>query len=98
MEWGSVVFSDESWFSLTASYNRVLVRVRPDERLKPTRLQTRYVPIPGVMVWGAISCDSRSTLEVIQPILTANLYVSLVIQLLVMPFMNSIKGRCFSTG
>ncbi|GBN32295.1 hypothetical protein AVEN_69803-1 [Araneus ventricosus] len=47
------------------------------------------------MVWGAISYDSRSTLVVIPRTLTANLYVSLVIQPVLLPFMNSIQGSVF---
>ncbi|GBM08581.1 hypothetical protein AVEN_52430-1 [Araneus ventricosus] len=47
------------------------------------------------MVWGAISYDSRDTLVVIPRSLTANLYVSLVIQPIVLPFMNSIQRGVF---
>ncbi|GBM33159.1 hypothetical protein AVEN_83671-1 [Araneus ventricosus] len=73
----------------------VLVR-RPGEHLQPTCLWPRHTgPTPGVMVWGAISYDSRSTPVVIPCTLTANLYVSLVIQPVVLPFMNSIQGGVF---
>ncbi|GBL78096.1 hypothetical protein AVEN_143391-1 [Araneus ventricosus] len=90
------MFSDESRFCLGASDGRVLVRRRPGEILKPTCLRPRHTgPAPGVMVWGAISYDSRSTLVVIPRTLTANLYVSLVIQPVVLPFMNSIQGGVF---
>ncbi|GBL92756.1 hypothetical protein AVEN_119136-1 [Araneus ventricosus] len=93
MEWRSVLFSDESRFCLGASDGRVLVRKRPGECLQPTCLQPRHTrPIPGVMVWESISNDSRSTLVVIPRTLTANLYISLVIQPVVLPFMNSIQG------
>ncbi|GBM19608.1 hypothetical protein AVEN_107286-1 [Araneus ventricosus] len=92
MEWRSVVFSDESRFCLGAS----AVRRRPGERLQPTCLRHRHTgPTPRVMVWGAISYDSRSTLVVIPRTLTANLYVSLVIQPVVLPFMKSIQGGVF---
>ncbi|GBN75935.1 hypothetical protein AVEN_155660-1 [Araneus ventricosus] len=47
------------------------------------------------MVWGAISYYSRSTLMVIPRTLTTNLYVSLVIQPVVLPYMNSIQGGVF---
>ncbi|GBN74691.1 hypothetical protein AVEN_204936-1 [Araneus ventricosus] len=47
------------------------------------------------MVWGTISYDSRSTLAVIPRTPTANLFVSLVIQPVVLPFMNSIQGGVF---
>ncbi|GBM55256.1 hypothetical protein AVEN_18078-1 [Araneus ventricosus] len=96
MEWRSVVFSDESRFCLGASDGRVMVRRRPGERLQPTCLRPRHTgPTPGVMIWGVISYDSRSTLVVISRILTVNLYVSLVIQPVVLPFMNSIQGGVF---
>ncbi|GBO14120.1 hypothetical protein AVEN_217427-1 [Araneus ventricosus] len=95
-EWRSVVFSDESRFCFGASDGRVLVRRRPGECLQPTCLRPRHTgPTPGVMVWGAISYDSRSTLAVISCIPTATLYVSLVIQPVVLPFMNSIQGGVF---
>ncbi|GBN35713.1 Transposable element Tc1 transposase [Araneus ventricosus] len=95
-EWRSVVFSDESRFYLGASDGRVLIRRRPGERLQPNCLRPRHTgPTPGVMVWGAISYDSRSTLVVIPNTLNANLYVSLVIQPVVLPFMSSIQGGIF---
>ncbi|GBM88383.1 hypothetical protein AVEN_149440-1 [Araneus ventricosus] len=95
-EWISVVFSDESRFCLGAIDGRVLVKRKPGERLQPTCLRPRHTgPTPGVMVWGAISYDSSSTLMAIPRTLTANLYVSLVIQPVVLPFMNIIKGSVF---
>ncbi|GBO29914.1 Transposable element Tc1 transposase [Araneus ventricosus] len=95
-KWRSVAFSDESRFCLGASDGRVLVRRRPGERLQPTCLWPRHTgSTPGAMVWGAISYDTRSTLVVIPRTMTANLYVSLVIQPVVLPFMNSIQGGVF---
>ncbi|GBM94183.1 hypothetical protein AVEN_100403-1 [Araneus ventricosus] len=95
-EWRSVVFSDESRFCHGASDGRMLVRRRPGERLQPTCLRPRHTgPTPGVMVWGEISYDSRRTLVVIPRTMTANLYVSLVIQPVVLPFMSSIQGGVF---
>ncbi|GBN18294.1 Transposable element Tc1 transposase [Araneus ventricosus] len=95
-EWRSVMFSDESRFCLGASDDRVFVRRRPGERLQPTCLRPRHKrPTPGVKVWGAISYDSRGTLVTISRTLTANLYVSLVIQPVVLPFMNSIQRGVF---
>ena len=89
------MFSDETRFCLGASDGRLLVRKRPGERLQPNCLWLRYTgSTPGVMVWRAWS-DSRSTLVVIQNALTANLYVSLVIHPVVLPFMNSIQGGVF---
>ncbi|GBL76157.1 hypothetical protein AVEN_234440-1 [Araneus ventricosus] len=97
-EWRSVVFFDESRFCLGASDGRVLVR-RPGERLQPTFLWPRHTgPTPGVMVWRITSFDSRSTLVIIPHTPTANLYISLVIQPVALPFMNSIQGSVFPTG
>ncbi|GBM16955.1 hypothetical protein AVEN_267340-1 [Araneus ventricosus] len=73
--------------------NQPLATRRPGENLQPTCLRPRHTgPTPGVMVWGAISYDSRGTLVVIPRTLIANLYGSLVIQPVVRPFMNSIQG------
>ncbi|GBN63918.1 hypothetical protein AVEN_135855-1 [Araneus ventricosus] len=95
-EWRSVVFSDESRLCLGDSDGRVLVRRRPGERRQPTCLRPRYTgPTPGIMVWGAIFYHSRSTLVLIPRTLSTNLYVSLVIQPVVLPFMNSIQGCVF---
>ncbi|GBL94645.1 Transposable element Tc1 transposase [Araneus ventricosus] len=92
----SVVFSDERRFCLGGSDDHVLVRRRPGERLQPTCLRPRHTGhTPGVMVWGAISYDSRSTLVVIPRTLATNLYVSLVIQPAVLPFMYRIQGDVF---
>ncbi|GBN97222.1 Golgin subfamily A member 5 [Araneus ventricosus] len=96
MEWRSVVFSDESRFCLGASVFHVLVRRSRGKHLQPTCLRPRHTGLaPRVMFWGAISYHSRSTLVVIPRTLTANLYVSLVIQPVVLPFMNSIQGGVF---
>ncbi|GFV08402.1 hypothetical protein TNCV_328361 [Trichonephila clavipes] len=51
----------------------VLVRKRTGVHLQPNCLRLRYTgPTPGVMVWEAISYDSRTTLIVILSKLTAN--------------------------
>ncbi|GFU56125.1 uncharacterized protein TNCV_711871 [Trichonephila clavipes] len=44
---------------------------------------------------GEISYDSKNTLVVIPNTLTENLYVSLVIKPIVLPFRNSIQGGVF---
>ncbi|GFX68122.1 HTH_Tnp_Tc3_2 domain-containing protein [Trichonephila clavipes] len=66
-------------FCLGASDGCVLVRRRPGGRLQPNYLQRRHTGFtPGVMIWGAISNGSRSTL-VIPNTLTANLCVKRVV-------------------
>ena len=94
--WRSIVFSVESRFCLGASDGRVLVTRKLGERLKPNCLRPRHAgPTPGVMVWGAISYDSRSTHVVIPNTSTVNLYVSLIIQPVILPFINRIQGGVF---
>ena len=98
-EWRSVVFSDESRFCLGAIDGRMLVRRGPGERLEPSCLRRRHTGrTPGVMVWGAISYDSRGTLVVIPSTLTANLYIRLVIEPVVLSFMSSIQEGAFQQG
>ncbi|GBM13591.1 hypothetical protein AVEN_84136-1 [Araneus ventricosus] len=80
----------------SSGQGKILPQERPGERLQPTCLRPRHTgPTPGVMVWEAISYNSRNTLVVIPRTLTANLYVSLVIQPVILPFMNSIQGGVF---
>ncbi|GFT26744.1 transposable element Tc1 transposase [Trichonephila clavipes] len=49
-------------------------------------------PKPKVMFWSVIFYDSRSPFVVIPRTLTENLYVSLVIQIIALSFMNIIHG------
>ncbi|GFX18098.1 HTH_Tnp_Tc3_2 domain-containing protein [Trichonephila clavipes] len=97
MEGRFVVFTDESRFYHSASDGHVLVRRRPGERLQPNCLRPRHTgPTAGVMVCKAISYDSRSTLVIIPKTLPANLYDSLVIQPVVLPFITAFKGEFFN--
>ncbi|GFT91955.1 transposable element Tc1 transposase [Trichonephila clavipes] len=80
--WRSVAFSEESRFCFDASEDHVLVRRSPGGHLQQNCLRPRHTgSAPGVMV--------------ISKTLTANLYVSLVIQPIVLSFMNSIRGGVF---
>ncbi|GFV82765.1 uncharacterized protein TNCV_4147331 [Trichonephila clavipes] len=67
-----------------------------NECLQPKCSRPRHTePTSEVMVWEAVSYGSRITLFVIPNTLTADLYVSLVIQPIVLPFMNNIQGGVF---
>ncbi|GFV33078.1 uncharacterized protein TNCV_250821 [Trichonephila clavipes] len=69
------------------------VRRQPSEGLQPNCLQTRHTGLtPGIIVWRAISYDTRSTLVAIPNTLTAYLEESLVILPIDLPFINSNKG------
>ncbi|GBM81631.1 hypothetical protein AVEN_82357-1 [Araneus ventricosus] len=72
-EWRSVVFSDESRLCLGATDGRVLVRRRPGDLLQTTCLRPIHTgPTSGVMVWGAVSYEIKSTLVVTPRTLTEN--------------------------
>ncbi|GFS95809.1 DDE_3 domain-containing protein [Trichonephila clavipes] len=49
----------------------------------------------GVMVWGAIAYDSRSTLMVMRGTLTGHCYVDDIIRPHVGPFLNGLSGAIF---
>ncbi|GFW78734.1 uncharacterized protein TNCV_4261571 [Trichonephila clavipes] len=66
--------------------------------MQPNRLWSRHIGSKsGVLVWGAIPYiyDNRNTLVVITHPLTPNLYVSLAIQPVALPFMNMIQRGAF---
>ncbi|GBO40675.1 hypothetical protein AVEN_66299-1 [Araneus ventricosus] len=67
-DWQNVVFSDESRIVLGTDDNRIRVWRRPGERCNSTHVVTRHIArTGGVMVWGAITYASRSTLIVTLP-------------------------------
>lgn len=71
-EWHNVVFSDESRFCLWAHDGRRRVRrLRGERRNLDLALQRHTALTPGVMVWGAISYNSRSPLVFIEGNLNA---------------------------
>ncbi|GFV80394.1 transposable element Tcb1 transposase [Trichonephila clavipes] len=75
-DWQKVVFSDESRFVLGTDDNRVWVWRRPGERYNsPHTVLRPTARTAGVMVWGAIAYDSRSTLIVMRGTLTGQRYV-----------------------
>ncbi|GFU36544.1 hypothetical protein TNCV_1444891 [Trichonephila clavipes] len=71
-DWQKVVLSDESRFVLGTDDNRVRVWRRPGERQDPPPplFLCPTAHTAGVMVWGAIAYDSRSTLIVMRGTLT----------------------------
>ncbi|GFX59763.1 transposable element Tcb1 transposase [Trichonephila clavipes] len=61
-DWQKVVFSDESRFVLGTDDNRVRVWSRPGERYNSLHTVLHHTArTAGVMVWGTIAHDSRST-------------------------------------
>ncbi|GFX33950.1 transposable element Tcb1 transposase [Trichonephila clavipes] len=96
MDWQKVMFSDESWFVLGTDDNRVRVWRRPGERYNsPHTVLRPTARTAGVMVWGAIAYDSRSTLIVKRGTLTGQRYVDDILRPHVGPFLNGLPGAIF---
>lgn len=68
--------------------NKIMIKLRKQDCLWPKHTGL----ISGVIFWGIISTDSRITFVDIPHILIVNPYVSLVIQLGLLPFRNNIQG------
>ncbi|GFX78563.1 transposable element Tcb2 transposase [Trichonephila clavipes] len=95
-DWQKVVFSDESRFVLGTDDNRVQVWRRPGVRYNSFHTVLRHTArTAGVMVWGAIAYDSRSTLIVMRGTLTGQRYVDDILQQHVGPFLNGLPGAIF---
>ncbi|GFV88871.1 transposable element Tcb2 transposase [Trichonephila clavipes] len=95
-DWQKVVFSDESRFVLGTDDNRVRVRRRPGERYNsPFTVLRHTARTAGVMVWGDIANDSRSTLIVMRVTLTDHRYVDDILRPHVGPFLNGLPGAFF---
>ncbi|GFU59973.1 transposable element Tcb2 transposase [Trichonephila clavipes] len=86
-DWQKVVFRDEFRFVLGTDDNRLRVWRRPGERYNSPYTVLRHTACTaGVMVWGIIACDSRSTLIVMRGTLTGQLYFDDILRLHVGPF------------
>ncbi|KFM65011.1 Transposable element Tc3 transposase, partial [Stegodyphus mimosarum] len=94
--WSKIVFSDESPFELSPDDQPRRVWRRPgqpyDTNLTVFRQTGRQ---PGVMIWGANSFHSRTSLAVIRRNLTAQRYVHKVLRPVVLPFMSRQPGLTF---
>ncbi|GFV70600.1 transposable element Tc3 transposase [Trichonephila clavipes] len=84
-------FSDESRFVLGTDDNRVRVWRRPGERYNSPHTTSTA----GVMVWGGIAYDSRSTLIVMRGALTGQRYVDDILRPHVESFLNGLPGAIF---
>ncbi|GFV88804.1 DDE_3 domain-containing protein [Trichonephila clavipes] len=62
----------------------------------PTHTVLRHTArTAGVMVWGAVAYDSRSTLIVMRGTLTGQRYVDDILRPYVGPFLNGLPGAIF---
>ncbi|GFY36222.1 transposable element Tcb1 transposase [Trichonephila clavipes] len=94
-DWQKFVFSDEYRFVLGTD-NRVRVWRHPGERYNSHSSVLRHTArIAGVMVWGVIAYDRRSTFIVMRGTLTGQRYVDDILRPHVEPFLNGFPGAIF---
>ncbi|GFX63850.1 transposable element Tcb1 transposase [Trichonephila clavipes] len=95
-DWQKVVFSDEFRFSLETNDNRVRVWRQPGERYNSSYTVHRHTECTsGVMVWGVIAYDNRSTIIVMRGALTGKRYVDDILRPHVGPFLNGVPRAIF---
>ena len=95
-EWSKIVFSDESRFALFKHDGRINVRRRSRERdHNDCFLERHTAPTLGVMVWGAISYNSKSSLVRIEGTINSNNYISNVLEPVCLPFLSSLPDAIF---
>ncbi|GFW99640.1 transposable element Tcb2 transposase [Trichonephila clavipes] len=94
-----VARSDESRFNLISDDNHVRVWRPRGERLNPAfALQQHTTPTAGVMVWGVIVYNTRSSLVLIRGTMTSQRYVHDILQPHVLSLMQRLPGAIFQQG
>ena len=90
-QWSSVVFTDESRFTLQNNDGRILVYRRPGERfMDATVRQHNQFGGGSVMVWGGFSYHHRTPLHVIDGNLTGLRYRDEILRPIVLPCLQRI--------
>ena len=87
-QWGNILFTDESRFSLRGADGRERVWRRPGERYYPCTFSER-IPFGGgsIMVWAGITSHARTELvPILNGALSAHRYVEEVLMEHVVPF------------
>ncbi|UYV76869.1 hypothetical protein LAZ67_14002262 [Cordylochernes scorpioides] len=83
-------------FLLCPDDRRKRVCRRPEQRVDPGLTVEHHTgPQQGVMVWGAISFDSRTPLVVIPGTLTAQRYLDDILRPVLLPFLSHHPGLTF---
>ncbi|GFV30245.1 transposable element Tcb2 transposase [Trichonephila clavipes] len=95
-DWQNVVFSDESRFVLGTDDNRVWMWRCSGERYNSPHTVLRHTAhTAGVIVWGGIAYDSRSTLIVMRGTLQGQRYVDDILRPHAGPFLNGLPRAIF---
>ncbi|MBJ5464031.1 transposase [Salmonella enterica subsp. enterica serovar Derby] len=90
------MFSEESLFCVSSDSRRIRVWRRRGDRSNPAATVERHTARQrGVMVWSAITMDSRSLLVRIRGTMTARRYVSDVLQPVALPYLQRLQNAVF---
>jgi Transposase len=87
-DWGKVMFSDESRFTVFSSDRRLRVWRRPGQRFAQCNISERVPYVGGsVMVWGGITSETKTHLHAFpRGYLTALRCISDILEEYVVPF------------
>ncbi|GFT31312.1 transposable element Tc3 transposase [Trichonephila clavipes] len=95
-EWNEVVFTDESLICLQHHDDRIRVwRHRGEGMLNSCVMHRHTGPAPGIMVWGGIGYHSRTPLVCIASTLNSQCYISEVLELVVLPYLQGLATAIF---
>ncbi|GFX79634.1 transposable element Tc1 transposase [Trichonephila clavipes] len=95
-EWNEVVFTDESRICLQHQDGRIRVWRHHGERMLNSCVMHRHTgPAPGIMVWGGIGYHSRIPLVRITSTLNRQRYISQVLELVVLPYLQGFATAIF---
>ena len=95
-EWNEIVFTDESRFCLQHHDGRIRVWRHRGERMLNSCVMHRHTgPAPGIMVWGGIGYHSRTPLVRIAGTLKSQRYISEVLELVVLPYLQGLPTAIF---
>ncbi|GFW91543.1 transposable element Tc3 transposase [Trichonephila clavipes] len=96
VEWNEVVFTDESRICLQHHDGRIRVWRHRGERMLNSYVMHRHTgPAPGVMVWDGIGYHSRTPLVCIAGTLNSQRYISEVLELVVLPYLQGLTTTIF---
>ncbi|GFV01425.1 transposable element Tc1 transposase [Trichonephila clavipes] len=96
-DWRRIVFSDEFRFQLCPDDHRRRAFRSPGQRADPACTISRHtVSQPEVMIWEAISFESRTPLVIIRGPLTAQRFVNDILRTVLLAFLLKYPGLIFS--
>ncbi|GFU60883.1 transcription factor Sox-6 [Trichonephila clavipes] len=96
-DWAGVLFSDESWFSLSSDCRRQLIWRESGTAYRPENIQEKDLyPTCSIMVWTGIMINGRTRLHVVaNETMTGQRYIDEVLLPHVRPFRGAVGDKFF---